>query len=624
MSSPTLISIAIQHPATKLSYTVGDASPPDITGLVVTGTYSNATTRIVTPDSVTGFDSSNPVNNEVITIHVGTQTTFYTIDVVAQVMQINLGTADTFGILANTYANTATGVGIIGYVGYAIPPTLVPTISGSTYVSQNPMYLQAGTDQDITLNALNVLLCDHTFGTATDLSLLPQPLTPGVYCITGAQSVGMSGITLDGVGTFVFRSTGTLDTNANSHVTLLGGANASNIFWVPVATTLGANSVFVGTDIDNSGITISDNVRWLGRALDFASTVTTGTGVQITVPAVDVTNPVTTITSPTDNTFSNSVSMNLSGISSDVNLDVTTISVDGGPFVATSGTASLWTFFATGLSEGLHTFQTRATDAGGNAGLSSIVHVTINAVVTRANSTSIVSATGVGQINSITSSGNFTSFASVSESSLHTTGKPTTEQFPFGFFSFHIVGLTPGQAIHVTQTYPSILPAGTNYWKVDNGMWINETSLISINGNTLTLTMTDGGPEDSDHAVNGEITDPGGPGIPSAPISVLTSSSSDVTIYHPPSLGNDYYHPYSNGLKISSVDENGLEFNGRTFDITKYGSTVPQQVLEIGQSANFTFKIYDERGSNTISHIGMYMHFKGDVIVTNSDMSIVW
>src|SRR6185437_7710759 len=97
-----------------------------------------------------------------------------------------------------------------------------------------------------------------------------------------------------------------------------------------------------------------------------------------------------------------------------------------------------------------------------------------------------------------------------------------------------------------------------------------------------------------------------------------TSTSSlgghSVTIYHPPSLGNDYYYKYGSGFTL----------NGKSFDITKYGITIPQQVLKTGQEDNFTFKIYDERGGNTISHVGMYIHFKGDASVANSDTSFVW
>ncbi|HZS74790.1 MAG TPA: ice-binding family protein, partial [Candidatus Nitrosotalea sp.] len=291
----TLSSIAVTTPATKLTYTVGESL--NTTGLVVTGTYSNSTTSVVTPTSITGFDSSVPVSNQVITIHVGTHTTTYTINVVAPVITINLGTSGTFGILASTFTNTAAGVNITGDVGYTTAPAMLPTIIGSLFVAPNSTYSQAGVDQGTALNALNALTCNFSFGAATDLSLLPQPLTPGVYCIAGAQSVGTGGITLNGAGTYVFRSTGALNTVANSHVTLTGGADALKVFWTPVVSTLGTNSVFVGTDIDNSGITIGGNVTWLGRALDFATTVSTGPTVSITVPTVipDTTNPTISI-----------------------------------------------------------------------------------------------------------------------------------------------------------------------------------------------------------------------------------------------------------------------------------------------------------------------------------------
>ncbi len=79
----TLTSIAITIPATKTSYVVGDTL--DITGLVVTGTYSdnNTTTEPITAANVTGFDSSVPVTGQVLTITFGGKTTTYTVDIVA-------------------------------------------------------------------------------------------------------------------------------------------------------------------------------------------------------------------------------------------------------------------------------------------------------------------------------------------------------------------------------------------------------------------------------------------------------------------------------------------------------------------------------------------------------------
>jgi peptidoglycan hydrolase-like protein with peptidoglycan-binding domain len=79
----TLVSIAITTPADVLSYHVGDSL--DITGLVVTGTYSDdsTSTEAITSDNITGFDSSEPEDNQVLTVTVGGKTATYTVDVIA-------------------------------------------------------------------------------------------------------------------------------------------------------------------------------------------------------------------------------------------------------------------------------------------------------------------------------------------------------------------------------------------------------------------------------------------------------------------------------------------------------------------------------------------------------------
>jgi hypothetical protein len=79
---------------------------------------------------------------------------------------------------------------------------------------------------------------------------------------------------------------GALTTSANSIVTAINGANACNVWWTPTAaTTLGANSTFLGTDIDASGVTIGSTVTWTGRALAFGGTVSTTADTINTVPA---------------------------------------------------------------------------------------------------------------------------------------------------------------------------------------------------------------------------------------------------------------------------------------------------------------------------------------------------
>lgn len=195
----------------------------------------------------------------------------------------SLGTAANYGVLASTYTNIVAGT-INGDVSYTTPPAVFPTINGNTVVPKDP---QAGIDQNAALADLNLQPCDFSFAVATDLSLLPQPLVPGVYCIASAASVGAAGVILDGIGTYIFRISGAFDTVANSVVSLVGSADACNVFWTPTVTTLGANSTFIGTVIDNAGITVGDNVTWLGRALNFATTITTNNDT-ITVPLCPV------------------------------------------------------------------------------------------------------------------------------------------------------------------------------------------------------------------------------------------------------------------------------------------------------------------------------------------------
>jgi len=67
---PLLISIEITTLPTKVNYSVGE--PLDLTGIVVTGSYSGGTsgTVDVIEDNVTGFDSSAPAASQTLTVTV--------------------------------------------------------------------------------------------------------------------------------------------------------------------------------------------------------------------------------------------------------------------------------------------------------------------------------------------------------------------------------------------------------------------------------------------------------------------------------------------------------------------------------------------------------------------------
>lgn len=195
-----------------------------------------------------------------------------------------LGAANTFQILSGTYTNTVSGTTINGDLGYTTPPATAPTVNGATHIADS-VYNQAGIDQGNALSYLNSQPCTYNFPSgpidlATDTTHGPVAVyTPGVYCITGASNAVVGGtITLTGSGTYIFRMDGALTTGANSTVVLAGGASACDVWWTPIqATTLGANSTFVGTDIDAAGVTIGSTVNWIGQALAFGGTVTTAT-----------------------------------------------------------------------------------------------------------------------------------------------------------------------------------------------------------------------------------------------------------------------------------------------------------------------------------------------------------
>ena len=89
--APILESIEITAMPTKLSYIVGDAL--DISGLVVTGTYSDGSTKIetITLEDITGFDSTTAFSSEVLTITIAGIFTTYEISVVeASVTQLKI------------------------------------------------------------------------------------------------------------------------------------------------------------------------------------------------------------------------------------------------------------------------------------------------------------------------------------------------------------------------------------------------------------------------------------------------------------------------------------------------------------------------------------------------------
>src|SRR3989454_3245339 len=216
---------------------------------------------------------------------------------------LDLAGVNNFAILVNTYTNAGPGTILNGDLGYTVPPANPPTVTGTTFTSTSPTYISAEAIQAKLIASANDPAqsgaCTTTLTAATVLDSLPQPLTPGVYCIAGAVSVNTV-TTLSGDGGYIFRMGGALNTVAGSIVKLAGNAKADNVFWVPIgATTLGANSAFAGNVLSNAAITVGTKVSMDGRILSNGA-VTTGPFDTITTPKgitppVDTTPPVITL-----------------------------------------------------------------------------------------------------------------------------------------------------------------------------------------------------------------------------------------------------------------------------------------------------------------------------------------
>lgn len=98
-------------------------------------------------------------------------------------------------------------------------------------------------------------------------------------------------------------------------------------------------------------------------------------------------------------------------------------------------------------------------------------------------------------------------------------GRPTGVEFPDGLVFFNVENIQPGATVPVTITFPTTYPDSAKYYKVDeNGF--HEFQDAVINGNTVTLNLTDGGAGDTDGEADGTIHDPGGVAV--IPVQVPT------------------------------------------------------------------------------------------------------
>ena len=214
----------------------------------------------------------------------------------------NIGTsldeADTNTSLAGLTCGEVTGI-IYSFNSTGPLPcvTIDATLVGTAVADMETAYTNASapaTPAGVGATNLNV-----GAGTLTGLDFVP-----GTY--TWNTPVNVTGdITLTGseTDTWIFQISGTLTLAANRNITLVGGAQASNIFWqVADTVTLEAGSSFQGNIIAQTNVVMITGATITGRML--AQTAVTLQSNSVTVPVLVVTPvapvvPVVVVAEPT-------------------------------------------------------------------------------------------------------------------------------------------------------------------------------------------------------------------------------------------------------------------------------------------------------------------------------------
>ncbi len=189
---------------------------------------------------------------------------------------VDLGTAAPFSVLGgSTVTNTGptTMSGDLGlYPGTAV--TGAPLVLGQTYVN----------DQ-VAIEAKNSLTTAYTDAQGRPASgsagtqLAGQEFSAGVYDASESLLLSSGSVTLNAEGdpnaVFIFQIGSTLTTAANTSVSLVGGAQACNVFWeVGSSATLGSGTSFVGTIMAADSITANTGATIQGRLLAQTAAVT--------------------------------------------------------------------------------------------------------------------------------------------------------------------------------------------------------------------------------------------------------------------------------------------------------------------------------------------------------------
>jgi hypothetical protein len=189
---------------------------------------------------------------------------------------VGLGTAAPFSVLGGSTITNTGPTTMFGDLGLAPGSSVTgaPLVLGQTHIGD-----AVATEAKSSLTtAYNDAASRHANGSA-GTELAGQEFSPGVYSASESLLLSSGSVTLNAEGdpnaVFIFQIGSTLITGSNTSVSLVGGAQACNVFWqVGSSATLGSGTRFVGTIMAADSITANTAATIHGRLLAQTAAVT--------------------------------------------------------------------------------------------------------------------------------------------------------------------------------------------------------------------------------------------------------------------------------------------------------------------------------------------------------------
>ena len=393
------------------------------------------------------------------------------------------------GTVATAYAQILGASGGTGPYTFAVTAGALPaglTLSSTGALGGTPT---AGGSFDFTV-------------TATDSSAAPGPYSGSrAYAlVVNAPVISLAPSTL---------ANATAGTPYSASVTASGGTSpyafAVTAGSLPAGVTLSASGALAGTP------TATGTFNFTVTATDSSTGTGPFTGTQaytLTVDAAVVSPTISTVTA-------NPTIVAADGVATSV-ITVTARDAGGNPLSGRPASLSQGSGASTISPPTVTDGSGAATFTVSDATAETLTYSAVVDGVTLGQSVQVDflarSATGTTPNGSLTASitgGSCIGFAPGSAQFSVPASTPPGRAFPYGVFGFRALGCGTGGSITLTLTFPNPIPPEARYHKLQNGVWVDWTSRVTIAGNTVVLTIADGADGDTDPAA-GVIADPSG------------------------------------------------------------------------------------------------------------------